>query len=187
MKNRILTAAFALLIGGAAQAQSTADSIAAKYKLLPMPGAMTMEQKFPVLGNYQLQNSTEGTGTVNVMLDSSNKGIVWVEGLPQGKVKAYLKKSPSTYRILAQKSADGKQVPEGTLHYDTTSHNLHIAIGKAYDESDPTGIFALAPDASKSGETEGTIKTDDTKIKAETEGNKVQVKTKTPAGKSKTK
>ena len=178
MKKRILTAAAALIVAASVHAQSTVDSIASKYKLLPMPGARTLEQTFPALGNYQLTNTTEGTGTVTVSIDSASKGIVWVEGLPQGRLKAYLKKSPATYRIVSQKSTTGKQVQEGVLHYDTTSHQLHIAIGKVYDEGDPTAIFALAPDMSTAtdGEMETKVKVGDSKVK-----------TKTPAGKSKTK
>jgi hypothetical protein len=191
MKKSMLAALAAVVVATSVQAQSTVDSIASKYKLQPMPAARTMEQAFPVIGSYQLQNSTEGTGTVMVNLDPSNKGVVWVEGLPQGKIKAYLKKSPTTYRILSQKSESGKQVQEGTLHYDTASHELHIALGKAFDESDPTGIFALMPDMSsgamQEGETETKIKSGDTKMKTEVEGNQVKVKTKTGTTKNKTK
>jgi hypothetical protein len=194
MKQRFLAAAAALVLTASVHAQSTVDSIAAKYKLLPMPAAITMEQTFPVIGNYQLSNSTEGAGTVTVSLDSSNKGIVWVEGLPQGRMKAYLKKSPSTYRILSQKAGGGKQVQEGTLHYDTTSHELHIALGKAYNEADPTAIFAMNPqnmgiaaDSTGAGETETKIKSGDDKMKTEVKGNKVKVKSKTGSDKNKTK
>jgi len=197
MKKRFFAAAAALVVAASVHAQSTADSIAAKYKLQPMPAAMTIEQTFPVLGNYQLTNSTEGTGTLTVNLDSANKGIVWVEGLPQGRIKAYLKKSPTTYRILSQKTDNGKQIQEGTLHYDTTEHQLHIAIGKAYNETDPTGIFAMSTDSDMNastdagtmtaGETETKVKTGDTKLKTETKGNQVKVKSKTAAGKEKTK
>ena len=189
MKKRLFAAVAALTVTATVYAQSTVDSIAAKYKLLPMPAAATLERAFPVLGTYMLNNAPEGTGTITISLDSANKGLVWVEGLPQGRIKAYLRKSPATYRILSQKSADGKQVSEGTLHFDTTSRNLHIALGKAYDETDPTAIFALTPDmsAGTEGESEVKIKTKDTKIKTEVEGNQVKVKTKTPGSKTKTK
>lgn len=184
----MFAAAAALMLGASAQAQSTVDSIAAKYKLLPMPGAATLERAFPAIGTYQLANVTDGAGTLTVMLDTSNKGIVWVEGLPQGKVKAYLRKSPATYRIYAQKTGSGRQISEGTLHYDTTMRNLHIALGKAYNESDPTAIFDLAPDMnSNTGETETKIKSGDTKVKTEVEGNQVKIKTKTATSKNKTK
>jgi hypothetical protein len=192
MKQRFLAAAAALVLTASVHAQSTVDSIASKYKLLPMPASLTMEQTFPVIGNYQLSNSTEGAGTVTVSLDSSNKGIVWVEGLPQGRIKAYLKKSPSTYRILSQKAGNGKQVQEGTLHYDTTSHELHIALGKAYNEADPTAIFAMSPqnmgaDTTATSETETKVKSGDDKMKTEVKGNKVKVKSKTGTDKNKTK
>jgi hypothetical protein len=180
---------FSLLIAGVlfsatASAQSTVDSIAAKYKLQPMPEALTIEKTFPVLGSYQLNNSgaatastdatMSSTGVVTITLDSSNKGIVWIEGLPQGKMKAYLKQSPSTYRILAQKTESGKQVPEGTLMLDTTSKTLNIALGKAYDEQDPTGIFALNSTSSNAA-------------MAPEDGTEVKVKTKTPTSKTKSK
>src|SRR5438270_8167786 len=110
MKKTFLAAAAALVIGASVQAQSTVDSIQSKYKLQPMPAALTIEETFPVIGNYQLTNSTEGTGTVTVNLDSTNKGMVWVDGLPQGRIKAYLRQSPATYRIVSQKSGSGKQV-----------------------------------------------------------------------------
>lgn len=195
MKKSFFAATVALVVAASVHAQSTVDSIAAKYTLQPMPASLTIEQTFPVLGNYQLTNSTEGTGTVTVMMDSVNKGIVWVEGLPQGRIKAYLKQSPATYRILSQKSGNGNQVQEGTLYYDTTAHELHVALGKAYNESDPTGIFAMSTDmgtgtdatASATNETETKVKTGDAKMKTETKGNKVKVKSKTASGKEKSK
>ncbi|HYH13906.1 MAG TPA: hypothetical protein VD794_01715 [Flavisolibacter sp.] len=191
MKNTFLSAIIALFIGVSASAQSTVDSITAKYKLLPMPAPLTVEKTFPVLGAYQLNTgdapavntqavsattpatsapvsnatqtdsaapatsttttpatttdvtATAVTPSVTITLDSVNKGVVWIEGLPEGKFKAYLKKSPTTYRILAQKTNLGKQIPEGTLHYDVETNALHIALGKPYNEEDPTGIFAI--------------------------------------------
>lgn len=178
MKKSMLAALAAVIVTASVQAQSTVDSIAAKYKLQPMPAARSLEQAFPAIGSYQLENSTEGTGTVTVSLDPANKGIIWVEGLPQGKIKAYLKKSPATYRILSQKAESGKQVQEGTLHYDTTSHQLHIALGKAYDEADPTSIF---------GSASGVMNTSmDMSNGTGTTGN-TKTKSKTPAGKTKAK
>jgi hypothetical protein len=108
---------------------STADSIAAKYKLLPMPEALTVEKKFPVLGTYQLAGSTDASTNVTITLDSSSKGIVWINGLPQGSFKAYLAKSPATYRIISQKSATGTQVPEGTLVFSPETNTLQLALG----------------------------------------------------------
>lgn len=142
----------------------TVDSIAAKYKLQPMPEAMTPEQVFPVLGEYQpsaapapeaTAATTESTTTttteaapavsnVKIMLDEQNKGIVWIEGLPQGKIKAFLRKSPSTYKIPAQKTEDGKDVKEGTMIFDKDTKTLSVIIGKAYNDQDPAASFAPA-------------------------------------------
>ncbi|SHF58116.1 hypothetical protein SAMN05444008_109212 [Cnuella takakiae] len=190
---------------------STRDSIAAKYKLQPMPGALTIEKTFPILGTYQL-NTTPGaagitgstdattatgttgttnttgnttTGTVNnsgntmnatdasaaygaqqitITLDSASKGIVWVEGLQQGRMKAYLKKSPATYRVVAQKSATGTAIPEGTMHLDSTTNTLHIALGVPYNDVDPTAIFAVSDStASVDNTAEVKVKTKDSK------------------------
>src|SRR5688500_8909771 len=118
MKNTFFLAVAALLFSVAVSAQSTVDSIAAKYKLLPMPAPLTIEKTFPVLGTYTLAGTGQASTTTNatdsvyagttaapslvVTLDSVNKGMVWIDGLPEGRIKAYLKKSPATYRILAQ-------------------------------------------------------------------------------------
>jgi hypothetical protein len=198
MKNTFLSAIIALFIGATANAQSTVDSIMAKYKLLPMPAPLTVEKTFPVLGSYQLATgtpgavsapatvapaatnapvtsttdsnatqdsnasqsatsapattaapatsatvATEATPSITITLDSVNKGIVWVDGLPEGKFKAFLKKSPTTYRIISQKTNLGKQIPEGTLYYDVQTNALNIALGKPYNEEDPTAVFAV--------------------------------------------
>ena len=210
MKNIFYLAVVALLFSASVSAQTTTvDSIAANYKLLPMPGPLTIEKTFPVLGTYQLNSgaetmvtnssvqtpdsssaSTVTPGTVSISLDPSNKGIIWVEGLPQGKVKAYLKKSPTTYRILAQKTEAGTQVPEGTLYFDTTSRQLNIALGKAFDDADPIAIFSLNPDATTSmatGDMESKVKSEDATVKTEKEGKEVKVKTKTATSKTKAK
>lgn len=182
---------------------STRDSIAAKYKLLPMPGGLTIEKTFPVLGVYQLNPSADASGTtaattgnttvagtndstlnttdasaaygtpqVTITLDSASKGIVWVEGLEQGRFKAYLKKSPATYRIVAQKTAEGTAIPEGTLHLDTATNTLHIAMGAAYQDTDPTAVFYSgatvatdAADVTATGTTKAKSKTAKTKAK----------------------
>ena len=87
----------------------TVDSIAAKYKLQPMPEALAIEQVFPVIGEYQATAATTTATTeaapsepaaakteaaapvvvsnLKVVLDEQNKGLIWIEGLPQGKVK----------------------------------------------------------------------------------------------------
>ncbi|MES2882853.1 MAG: hypothetical protein V4676_11935 [Bacteroidota bacterium] len=169
MKNKFFLAIAAILFTVSLNAQTTADSIAAKYKLQPMPEALTLEKAFPALGTYQL--SGEGAGMVNITIDSLSKGIVWIEGLPQGKMKAYLKQSPSTYRIVSQKTADGKTIPEGTLIYDAATSTLNVALGKAFDDANPAEIFAMNTMTAATPE----------------DGTEVKVKTKSKTGKTKTK
>lgn len=152
MKNTIFIVLAALLFGTAVQAQSTADSIAAKYQLQPMPQPLTVEKTFPVLGTYQLNSATATTDgaapqQVVITLDSTNKGLVWIDGLPEGRLKAYLKQSPATYRIVAQKSGSGRDVPEGTLMFDPNTNTLNIALGKPYDTADPASVFAMNTNA----------------------------------------
>ncbi|RYY38766.1 MAG: hypothetical protein EOO08_13195 [Chitinophagaceae bacterium] len=122
---------------------STVDSIHAKYQYLPMPEAWTAEKTYPVLGTYQLNGAAETAANLTITLDTVSKGIVWISGLPQGTVKAYLAKSPATYRILAQKTAEGKSVPEGTLVYNAESNTLNIALGAPYDAANPSSIFPV--------------------------------------------
>jgi hypothetical protein len=154
MKNTIFLFLAAFFITATVNAQSTVDSIRAKYTLQPMPEALTLEKAFPVIGTYHL--TSDSSSTVTVSLDSANKGIVWVEGLPQGKIKAYLKQSPATYRVVAQKTESGTQVPE--------------ALGKAFDDANPAEIFALntavaADDAMAGTEVKVKTKTKDSKKK----------------------
>ena len=165
MKNTIFLIIASLFLATAVNAQSTVDSIRAKYQLLPMPEALTIEKTFPVLGSYQLTAEDGSAQTVTVTLDSVNKGIVWVEGLPEGKFKAFLRQSPGIYRVIAQKSASGRQIPEGTLYFDLATSTLSIALGKHFDNVDPVAVFNAAG--------------------ANTEVAEVKVKTK--KGKSKTK
>lgn len=173
MKNTIFLFIAALFITLSVSAQSTADSIHAKYQMKPMPEALTIEKTFPVLGTYQLTNSTGTAQNVTVTLDSSSKGIIWVSGLPEGNIKAYLKKTNGIYRIIPQKSESGTQIPEGTLFFDQSTNTLNIALGKAYDEADPTAVFTSMNSTSNTDVADNA--------------NDVKVKTKTPTGKSKTK
>lgn len=143
----------------------TVDSIAAKYKLQPMPEALAIEQVFPVIGEYQATASTPAATTeatasepaaatteaapatvanLKVVLDQENKGLIWIEGLPQGKIKAMLRKSPSTYKIPAQKTEEGNDVKEGTLIYDKDTKTISVIIGKAYNDMDPAASFLPA-------------------------------------------
>ena len=170
MKKAALFAAILLMISAVnaqeakpAVSSPTVDSIAAKYKLQPMPEAIAIDQVFPVIGEYQAtaasvseatatepSATTEATAAVSnvkIVLDEQNKGLVWIEGLPQGKIKAMLRKSPSTYKIPAQKTEDGKDVKEGTLMYDKDTKILSISIGKSYNDQDPAAAFAPAAEA----------------------------------------
>jgi hypothetical protein len=173
MKNTIFLFLAAFLMTATVKAQSTVDSIAAKYKLLPMPEALTLEKTFPVLGTYHLNSATDSSSVVTISLDSANKGMVWIEGLPQGKMKAYLKQSPATYRILAQKTESGVQVPEGTLIYDPSTNTLNVALGKAFNDANPSEIFAMNANAATSD--------------VASSGTEVKVKTKSKEGKTKNK
>src|SRR5207245_1721764 len=98
------------------------------------------------------------TGTVTISLDSSSKGIVWITGLPEGRMKAYLSKSPSTYRIISQKTDLGKQVPEGTLIFTPETNTLNIALGVPYNTADPASVFPAADlNATANGNSSSTM------------------------------
>lgn len=126
-----------------AQKNPTVDSIAAKYKdkLVTAPAAPALENIFPVIGRYESATNPE-TPVVTVSLDAQNKGLVWVEGLPQGKIKGLLTRSPATYKIPAQKNEEGKEVAEGTLIYDKELNTLSICIGKTYNAANPAAVFS---------------------------------------------
>lgn len=191
MKNTFFLFLAALFFSASVNAQTTVDSIAAKYKLLPMPEALTIEKTFPVIGTYQLNTTPVSTTTattttsdasgtvaatttpVTITLDETNKGMIWVSGLPQGKFKAYLKRSPATYRILAQKTEDGKDIPEGTLIFNPETNTLNIALGKSFDETNPASIFDANVNATASADVAGATE--------------VKTKTKTSTSKTKTK
>ncbi|MEO7922590.1 MAG: hypothetical protein ABIR30_02860 [Chitinophagaceae bacterium] len=121
----------------------TVDSIMAKYsgKYVTARPALTTADIFPVIGKYESSSNPEAAN-VSIILDEQNKGFVWVEGLPQGKIKAMLRKSPGTYKIPAQKTEDGKDVAEGTLIFDKESNMLSINIGTLYNTEDPASVFA---------------------------------------------
>jgi hypothetical protein len=147
----------------------TVDSINAKYKdqVAPARTAMTTEQIFPVLGQYQSSVNTDAS-SVTITLDEQNKGMVWVEGLPQGKIKAMLRKSPSTYKIPMQKTEDGKDVAEGTLIFDKDANTLNIVIGKPYNVEDPMAAFAVTEEPAPAEEVKTKTKTAKTKVKTKT-------------------
>jgi hypothetical protein len=174
MKNAIFLFIAALLVTVSVNAQSTVDSIHAKYQLQPKPETLTIEKTYPELGTNQINRAEANGQTVTVTLDSTNRGIVWVNGLPEGTMKAYLKKSPGIYRIVSQKSQSGTQIPEGTLYFDPTTNNLNIALGRPYNEADPTAIFSNPTATDATADVAGNA-------------NQTKVKTKTPVSKTKTK
>ena len=125
-----------------AKKNATVDSITSQYKekyIAPRP-ALTTADIFPALGQYE--SATNATApAISITIDPENKGLVWIEGLPQGKVKAMLRQSPATYKIPAQKTEDGKEVAEGTLIFDKETNTLSICIGKEYNSANPATAF----------------------------------------------
>lgn len=100
------------------------------------------EHAFPVLGSYTASGSS--TGDVTVSIDPANKGIVWVDGLSQGRFKALMKKAPATYKIPAQKTDSGNSVAEGTLFFNPASKELSIVLGRPFNDADPTASLTSA-------------------------------------------
>ena len=176
MKNTIFLFVAALFVSVAVSAQSTVDSIRSKYQLQPMPGALTIEKSFPVIGSYQMNKADGSVQNVLITIDSVNRGIVWVEGLPEGKFKAYLKKSPGTYRIVTQKADNGKQVPEGTLLFDPATNTLNIALGKKFDDADPAAVFALNPANAATTPSPDMASTTEVKVKSKKGDSKTKTK-----------
>lgn len=125
-----------------AKKNPTVDSIAALYrdKIVTAPAPPTREDIFPAIGHYSVTSASTSL-SLTITVDEENKGIAWVEGLPQGRIKAMLRKSPATYKIPAQTTAEGNAVAEGTLIYDKTSNTLRICLGKNYDAADPSAAF----------------------------------------------
>lgn len=121
----------------------TVDSLTAPYKIkiVEAPPALTAEDVFPVLGTY-LSASISNSQTITITLDSQNKGIIWIEGLPQGKIKGFLRKSPATYKIPVQQADNGNPIQEGTLLYDKNNNTLQICIGQNYNSAEPAAIFS---------------------------------------------
>ena len=115
-----------------------------KDKYIVSKPVMTTADIFPVIGKYESSVNMDAP-SVTISLDPENKGMVWIEGLPQGKVKAMLRKSPATYKIPAQKTDDGKDVAEGTAIYDKETKTLNMVIGKNYNTLDPMAAFAPEP------------------------------------------
>lgn len=105
-------------------------------ELLPMPDSLTTEMIFPVLGAYSLNTKNGDPYSVMVIADSANTGIVWVEGLPQGRFRAELRSSPSTYKIPAQDKIKG-----GTMILNDADSTLYVNVGTPYNEEKPSAVF----------------------------------------------
>ena len=120
----------------------TVEAIISKYEVKPVtpPTELKTSDIFPVIGKYESATNADAA-SVTINPDNQNKGIVWIEGLPQGRIKAMLRKSPATYKIPAQKTQEGKEVAEGTLIFDKETNTLSICIGKPYNTEDPTVAF----------------------------------------------
>lgn len=158
MKKTLITTVAALFIFAAtvnAQTDTTVKKdqynnwTAETYKLQPMPSALTTDKIFPAIGKYEVTTKEGETRNVMVTLDEANKGIVWINGLPDGMIKANLKKSPAIYKIPAQKIGEGKEakdVAEGVMIYDKDANSLSICIGCTYNAEDPALAFAPAPE-----------------------------------------
>lgn len=129
-----------------------------KYKLQPMPEALSREKIFPVIGKYNVTDKAGTASTVTINIDESNKGLAWIEGLPQGRIKAHLRKSPGVYKIPAQKTADDKAVPEGVLIYDKDANTLDVCIGCTYNIEDPGAPFAAVAEPEVAPVTETKVK-----------------------------
>lgn len=129
-----------------ARKNPTVDSIMSQYSskyIAPKPALTTLDI-FPAIGQYQSTNNPEATN-VSIALDEQNKGVIWITGLPQGRVKAMLRKSPAIYKIPQQKTETGKDVAEGTLMFEKETNTLNIIIGKPYNTTDPATVFVTIP------------------------------------------
>lgn len=111
MKKKLFLVAFlSISIALTAVAQtSTTPEVPKSYKpqpkeLLPMPDSMSEGAIFPVLGAFTVTDPEGNESHLTVTRDAENKGIVWVNGLPQGKFKAFLRDAPAIYKIPAQKT-----------------------------------------------------------------------------------
>jgi hypothetical protein len=118
---------------------------------------LTPAHAFPALGTYKGNGAS--TTDVTITLDSANKGIVWVDGLPQGRFKALMKKAPSTYKIPMQTSANGKAVSEGTLYVNPETAELTIVLGRPYNDANPSESLTIDP-KKKNGWQYTGVKTD---------------------------
>ena len=103
---------------------------------------LTPADIYPALGTFT--GSGTSTAQVTITLDETNKGTVWVEGLPQGRFKALMKKAPATYKIPAQTSESGKAIAEGTLYVNPETAELTIVVGQSFNDKQPTAVLTAA-------------------------------------------
>lgn len=132
-----------------ARKNPTVAAILTKYEsgTVTTRPALTQKDIFPALGQFQV-TSPEALSLV-INQDEQNKGIVYISGMPQGTVKAMIRKSPATYYIPAQKTPEGNDVPQGTLVYDPATNNLQICLGRAFNDTDPVSVFTPLPETEK--------------------------------------
>ena len=174
-KTIILTGAVCLLLTASlyaqvdtppAQPETTSPEIqmsdSTKSGLIPMPEPLTTEKIFPAIGKYQLTDKEGNALLVTATLDETNKGILWVNGLPQGPVKAYLRKSPAVYKIPVQKTLDDKEIKEGVLIFDKENNIMEICIGCEYNNENPSMAFSedqpVVEAAAKKSSKKATVK-----------------------------
>lgn len=120
----------------------------AKYQLREMPEPLTIEKIYPVIGTYNVTSKDGQASNLTVTLDEQNKGIAWIDGLPEGRIKAQLRKSPGTYKIPEQKigeEGNQKTVHEGVLIYDKDANTMNVCLGCKYNMEDPGAAFLPAP------------------------------------------
>ena len=163
MKKTALLAGVVFFFSVCTMAQQTepvaAPTTESKYKILPMPAPLTIEKAFPVIGTYQFNGTSDQVTNLKISLDEQNKGLVWLEGLPEGKIKAQLRRSPATYKIPTQKTEDGKSIAEGTLIYDKDNNQLQLCFGCKYNSEDPSVAFApVDVDVNKKAKVKNKVK-----------------------------
>lgn len=147
-----------------------------KYAMQPMPEALTTEKIFPVIGTYSLTDKEGAAAQITVTLDETNKGLVWIDGLPQGRIKAQLRQSPAIYKIPEQKlgeEKDAKTVAEGVLIYDKDANVVNVCLGCKYNVEDPASAF-LPGEEQAATETETKVKSKNGTTKTKTKVAKVK-------------
>ena len=154
----------------------TVDSILSKYTLVPMPSAITTEQTFPVIGQYQ--SNTNADQKITITLDDQNKGFAWIDGLPQGRIKAVLKNSPATYKIPAQTTQEGNEVREGTLIYDKDANVINIVLGRPFNDQDPASVFTMNDNTEDHGMASNEQENSQSKSVTKTKNGKTKTKEK---------